>query len=237
MTASPMHLAHPGTRQRFKRWMWEWVFLILTNLLYRIDERGKERLPHEGPVLLYYNHIHYADPFVLLTRLKGVRYAVPVGKREILDEPIIGKMADWYGAIFVSRGEADLVALHACLVVLDAGHVVVVAPEGTRSKTGGLMQGQRGLGFLARRTHAVMQPVAIWGTPDFPSANKRGHRALAHVHFGRPYRVELPATMNRKASESAVTEFAMQELAALLPEHLRGVYSPAPSTPEWVRYV
>ena len=232
-----MRLAHPGAWQRFRHWVLECVFFILINLLYRFDERGKERLPHEGPVLLYYNHIHYADPFVVLSRLKGVRYTVPIGKRELLDEPIIGKLADWYGAIFIARGDADLAALHACLVVLEAGHVVVVAPEGTRSKTGGLMQGQRGLGFLTRRTQTVLQPVAIWGTRDFPSANKRGHRALAHVHFGRPYRVELPATMNRKASETAITEFAMQELAALLPEHMRGVYGPAPSTPEWVRYV
>ncbi len=232
-----MRLAHPGAWQRFKRWLWEWALVILANLLYRFDEQGKERLPRQGPVLLYFNHIHYADPFVLISRLKRVRYTVPIAKRELLDEPIIGKLTDWYGAIFVSRGDADLVALRAGLAVLDAGHVVMVAPEGTRSRTGALMQAQRGLGFLARRTHAVLQPVAIWGTPDFPSANKRGHRALVHVRFGRPYRVELPETMNRKVSESAVTDFAMQELAVLLPEHLRGVYAPAPSTPEWVRYV
>lgn len=232
-----MRLAHPGVWQRFKRWVWEWALIFLVTSLYRFDEQGKDLMPSQGPLLLYYNHIHYADPFVLISRLKRVRYAVPIAKRELVSAPIIGKLIDWYGAIFVSRGDADLTALRAGLAVLHAGQVVMLAPEGTRSKTGALMPAQRGMGFLERRSGAVLQPVAVWGTPNFPASNKRGRRALVHVRFGRPFRVDMAADVDRKAGEEAVVEFAMQELAALLPEDLRGVYAPAGTVPEWVQYV
>ncbi len=231
------YLARPGPWPRFRRGFWHVILYGLVRLLLGIDQRGVERLPAQGPVILYFNHIHYADPFVIIGMLLGNRYAVPIAKLELSTGPLIGKMVRWFGTIFVERGEADMPAFRAGLAVLEAGHVFMISPEGTRSRGQGLLPAKRGTGMLVRRTHAVLQPVAIWGTTDFPGFYKRGKRPVAHIRYGRPYRFEIPPDAPRKEVEAIVSDYAMQELAALLPEELRGVYQPPAAPHPWVRFV
>jgi len=129
--------------------------------------------------------------------------------------PLIGWMIDGCGAIFVDRGGADVGAMRAALEVLEQGHVLLLAPEGTRNKVDHSLQpAQKGLGMMVRRTNPVLMPVAIWGTPDFPGAFKGFRYPRIHVRFGEPYRVNVPADVPRREADAAVSDLAMQELAA-----------------------
>lgn len=231
-------LSTPQAPQRLGRRFWHFLLEVLIRLLVRLDVQGQERLPATGPVILYFNHIHYVDPFVIIGLLRKVRYTVPLAKIELAHGPIIGKMVQWFGTVFVERGEVDMAALRAGLAVLEAGYVYMISPEGTRNKiTHSLQPAQRGMGLLVRRTQATLLPVAIWGTPDFPGAYRKGHRPTIHIRYGRPFKMHVPADVDRRTAESEITSYAMQELAALLPKQMQGVYAPPQQPHPWAEYL
>ncbi len=206
---------HP---RRLGRRFFHWLLRLLIFVLVRIDQQGVEHLPKDGPVLLYYNHIHYVDPFVIIGLLRGKRYVVPIAKTELSTGPVIGQWVTWFGAIFVERGEVDISAARAGLEVLKNGDVLMVAPEGTRNKVNqSLQKAQPGLGMFVRRTNAILQPVAIWGTPSFPGDFRYLRRPVFHIRYGRPFRVVVPPDVSRREADVLISDLAMEELAALLP--------------------
>lgn len=229
------HLVGPDASRRVGRRFFHWLLRLLIFVLVRIDQQGVEYLPEKGPVLLYYNHIHYVDPFVIIGLLRGRRYVVPIAKSELSTGPVIGKWVSWFGAIFVERGEVDISAARAGLDTLKNGDVLMVAPEGTRNKVDqSLQKAQPGLGMFVRRTDAMLQPVAIWGTPNFPGEYKHFRRPVFHIRYGRPFRVVIPPDVSRREADVLISDLAMEELAALLPADMQGVYSPHPEPHPWL---
>ncbi len=229
------HLIGPGAPRRVGRRFFHWLLRLLIFLLARIDQQGLENLPKQGPTLIYYNHIHYVDPFVIIGLLRGVRYVVPIAKTELSTGPVIGKWVTWFGAIFVERGEVDITAARAGLDVLKSGGALLVSPEGTRNKVDhSLQKAQPGMGMFVRRTDAMLQPVAIWGTPSFGSELKHLRRPVFHIHYGQPYRIAVPPGVSRKEADDLIGDIAMEELAALLPESMHGVYQPRQEPHPWV---
>ena len=228
------HLTGPGASRRFGRVFWHWALRLVILILARIDQHGVERLPEKGPVLLYFNHIHYVDPFVIVGLLRGKRYVVPIAKDELASGPIIGKWVTWFGVIYVERGKGDLTATRAGLSVLKNGDVLMMSPEGTRNKVDhSLQKAQPGLGMFVRRTNPVLQPVAIWGTPAFPGSFKHFRRPTFHIRYGQPFRIAIPPGIQRREADVIIGDLAMEELAALLPEEMHGVYQPRQQPHPW----
>ena len=108
-------------------------------------------------------------------------------------------------------------------MVLKAGGMLIVAPEGTRSKTGGLMRGKPGVVWLATQIDVPVMPVAAWGQEKWRERVRRFGRIPIHVRAGAPLRfpqgLPSPETMRRD------TDRIMAQLAALLPPEYRGVYA------------
>ena len=228
MTPKPSSLARPTSVQKWRRRLVGALLWLLVRLFVRLDVQGAERIPESGPIIFYFNHIHYGDPFILAELLQKRRYTVAVAKRELITSPIVGKLMSWYGVIFVEREAADLASLHMGLDVLAAGHCLLIAPEGTRNRVDHSLQpAKRGIGFLARHSRARLQPVAIWGTPELFKDIWRARRARVSVRFGEPFLPEIPAGVRPKVAGQAIADEAMRRLAALLPEKMRGVYGEA----------
>ena len=57
-------------------------------------------------------------------------------------------------------------SLREVLQRLNQGGVLIIAPEGTRSKTGGLLPGKPGTTYLAAKTGVPVLPVGIVGSED-----------------------------------------------------------------------
>jgi 1-acyl-sn-glycerol-3-phosphate acyltransferase len=86
-------------------------------------------LPHSG--LLVSNHLSYLD--ILL--LGALTPAVFVSKADVKQWPVFGWFASWGGTVFVrreKRGEVGAVG-DQIRQLLQAGHLVVLFPEGTSS--------------------------------------------------------------------------------------------------------
>lgn len=208
-------------RRRLFRWgAW--------NLLYRfwlrLHVEGWENIPAEGPVVMMGNHISFLDPVVMISFYPD-RDIVPLAKIEAFDAPIMRYFVSHWGAIPVQRGEVDLKALKSALEHLRQGYVVMLYAEGTRSKTG-LIKGQEGSAYIALKTDALVVPVAIWGTRDFPfSWWRQFRRTDIHVSFGRPFRFRTEGGKLPRDQFGAMTDQAMVQIAKLLPPEWRGVYS------------
>jgi 1-acyl-sn-glycerol-3-phosphate acyltransferase len=224
---------------RFRRRLAYALLDGLVRLLLDVRQEGEPHLP-EGPLIIYYNHVHYADPAVVLALLRGRRYAVPIAKEEVLDLPLIGYFVRHFGVILVARGQADVEALRVARQVLENGHVLLIAPEGTRNRVDFTLQAaRRGMAFLVWHTGAALLPVALVGTERFPATLWRGRRTPVTVRWGRPFRLHLPDGLSRREAQALIMDLAMRELAALLPEEKRGAYRALPpaAPSEWVQYV
>jgi len=212
------------------------VLRSVIRLLLRVETEGMERMPQQGPLILMYNHIHIADPVVLVALMP--RYAVAIAKAEVFGWPVIGPLLRRYPTIPVRRGEMDMAAVRQSVAVLKAGHIFIIAPEGTRSRSGNLQRAKSGIVFLAQRCgDPLVMPVAVTGTPDFPQGLKRLRRVPVHYRFGRPFRFHWPEGRLKRGAMQQMADEAMYELARLLPPEMRGVYSDLEAaTTEWLRF-
>jgi 1-acyl-sn-glycerol-3-phosphate acyltransferase len=217
-TGDQGHPLEMGTWYRFVRG----VVGLLLRLLARLEIEGLEHVPSRGPYLLLVNHLHWLDPPALAVAYphRSYLFAAEKWERHWLLGPFLGSM----DAIFVNRGEVDRRALRQAMAVLRAGGVLGMAPEGTRSKTGGLQRGRSGAAYLAFRTGARFVPTVITGQERvFPSL-RRFRRTTVHVVFGPPFE---PPPVDGRASSSQIHEFTeeiMYRMAAMLPAEYRGVY-------------
>jgi putative phosphoserine phosphatase/1-acylglycerol-3-phosphate O-acyltransferase len=135
----------------------------------RFDLRGVERIPTTGPVLLVANHRSYFDPLVLA--MVAARAGRPIrflGKKEVFDAPVLGRLVRSIGTIEVDRGNDTTAALDAATQALEAGEVVGVLPEGTIPRGPAffepVLRGRTGAARLAAATGAPVVPVGLWGT-------------------------------------------------------------------------
>ena len=187
-------------------------------------------IPREGPVILAANHISNADPVLVgafLTPRLGRRIHW-LGKKEMFDWPIVGWMARTGGVVPVDRAAADVEAFRVAQRILEAGHVLMVFPEGTRSATGELQQPKDGLAMLALRTNATIVPVGVSNAdrvwPKGRPVPVPGRHATLRI--GEPFRVGelLPEGIDRKAAKGLATDLIMRRIAALLDPRHRGPY-------------
>lgn len=190
----------------------------------KIDSEGLENIPQNGPLLIVINHLGHADTPTVMSSLPFMPDAL--GGIELYDVPILGRLADWYGIIWLHRGRADKRALRAALDGLAQGRVLVIAPEGRYSLTGALEEGTTGAAFLAMKSGAPILPIALVGTenPRVFGFLKRFKRAPVQLWVGKLFKLENQESARHEALNQG-TEQIMKALANLLPERYRGEYS------------
>jgi 1-acyl-sn-glycerol-3-phosphate acyltransferase len=211
-------------RRRVLKWL---IRNFALRLLIKLDSvQGIENVPSEGPAILMINHIAFVDPIVVLGCIP--RNVVPMAKIEAYHYPIIGIFPSIWAAIPVRRGEGDRHALRLAMDVLEAGQIVLVAPEGTRSPA--LQAGKEGVAFLAYHTDTPVLPVAIEGTVGFPALYPFGwDKPGAVVQVGAPFRFRRRMRRPDRAMLRQMTDEAMYVLASMLTPARRGVYVDPPA--------
>jgi 1-acyl-sn-glycerol-3-phosphate acyltransferase len=219
----------PGPRRRAVRALMEGVWRVMTTQ----ETLGRENLP-EGPCLLICNHLSNADGFTLYRALRPRRVLFLAGVK--LRSTVMTRLGtETVDTIFIRPGSPDVEALRKSVEALKAGESVLIFPEGSRSRTGGLLRGKKGVALIARRAGVPVVPVALTGTERFMPINDRDmggerlHRAPLRVRFGGPFRVEELATEVAAGPEEderqALVDAMMRRVAELLPPEYRGVYA------------
>ncbi len=192
-------------------------------LMVHVEMDGLDNVPAAGPAILMINHVAFLDPVTLIAGLQ--RRIVPMSKIENLRLPGVNLLIRLWGAINVRRGEVDRAALRQAIEALRGGHLLLMAPEGTRSKSGELQEPHDGIAYVATRTGAMVIPVGIVGTPSIAQNWKRWKRTDVHVTFGRPFYFETAGARVGREELSLMTREAMYQLAAMLPPQQRGRFA------------
>lgn len=197
---------------------------LIVKICLKVTVEGMENFPQKGPLMIVINHLGNADTPTLLSALPTLPDAL--GGIELYDLPILGKLMDWYGIIWLHRGRADTKALRAALNGFAEGRMIVIAPEGRYSLTGALEQGSGGAAFLAYKTDVPILPIALIGTENENVYGylKRFQRAQVGIRVGRMFRLS-ESIRGRQEAVNLGTRKIMQALADLLPEKYRGAYS------------
>jgi 1-acyl-sn-glycerol-3-phosphate acyltransferase len=207
-------------RRKVLRWL---IHQIGYRLLARFDRaENLDYLPEVGSAIVIFNHIAFIDPIVVLSVLP--RNAVPLARHDVGGIPGWGIFPRLWHVIPIRRDQVDREALRMSLAVLEAGEVLLVAPEGTRHPS--LQRAKAGLAYLALKSGAPIVPVAIEGTKGYPKLLVgKDDLSSVTVRLGRPFRYkQLDGPRNRDRLRT-MTDEAMYVLAGMLPEERRGVYS------------
>lgn len=201
----------------------QWIIALLVRVIYRYRVHGAENIPKTGGAMLVVNHLHLFDPAVVAAGISRQIVTLVAEKWEY--NTFLNLFFRGAGVIYVNRGEVDRRALRACQEVLQAGGMLAVAPEGTRSRQGVLQRGKPGVAYLAVRTNALIVPVAFWGVEKL-SEWKRLRRPTCHMVIGEPF--HLPQVEGRITTErlQEMADAVMIRIGQMLPESYRGLYAP-----------
>jgi 1-acyl-sn-glycerol-3-phosphate acyltransferase len=203
--------------------------MLLFRLIARVHVIGVENVPSHGAYIAASNHIGRLDAplvYYLLNR-KDILLMVAEKYRSSAFFRWFVKALD---AIWIDRFNADFAAMRVVLNRLKDGWVVVLAPEGTRSLSGKLDEARPGASYLAAKAGVPVVPVAVTGTYDPKVLSELRHlrRLDITIRVGKSLIFPPVKGVDREAALETYTDEIMCQIAALLPDDMRGVYADHP---------
>lgn len=219
-------------------------FRFVLELVSRgIQVEGRENLPEKPPFLIGFNHFGWAEGLVPHILLSAKNCPYTITKIENM-KGMLGKLLHSFGFIGIRRGEADMGALRRAIKLLENGHIIATALEGTRGRGNERLQSKNakpGLIFLATyfKEPLPIVPMAIWGQNEltFPLIDVEGFRfkdlrnlrkVPLYIKIGKPFIPILEAGKNRTANSrirNALANQLLERIEELLPPNYSGSIS------------
>lgn len=163
--------------------------IIIFKGLFDIKIQGKENIPLKGGAILASNHLSYLDPVVIgLLVPRKINF---MAKRELFENFLFRCFISKLGAFPVRRERLDRKTYQRTLGLLKEGKILVLFPEGTRSRKGNLGPLREGTARIAVKTKVPLIPVVIRGTDKvLPRGKKIIRLAKIKVRIGKPLKSE-----------------------------------------------
>ncbi len=210
-----------------------YVIRTLLRLVAKIEVINKENLRESGSYAFATNHLGILDALLAYYILERWDFFIPVAEKweEYAFLRWLGKHLN---VIFIDRFNPDIRALRLILKRMNNGEVLIIAPEGTRSRDEKLAEGKPGVSYLASKSQFPVIPVALSGTEDriFFGNLKRLKRTTITVTIGEAFTLPPLPKKNKDSALSEYTDEIMCKIAAMLPEKNRGFYSEHPRLKE-----
>ena len=204
------------------RWLLRAITRVYIGRLFDMD--GRELVPRTGGLMVCANHSSNVDPPMVpgfLPRADSWSMAKAEWFRDLR-----GLIFRAYHAFPVVRHTADRSAIRRALAILRGGECLVMYPEGTRVREGGLKHAEPGAGFLALQAKVAVQPVALIGTRAiFPAGTLLPRRGRISLRFGRPFGIASHRPDGRRVTNQEASDAIMVRIAELMPEDVRGEYA------------
>lgn len=210
-----------------------WLIRLIFNLIARVDVSGYENLPKDSSFVIATNHLGFVDVPIAYYALDYWDMFVLIGEKW-QDVKLFRWVGKHFNFIFIDRFNPDLKALRKVIALMEENNILVIAPEGTRSRTGALIEAKPGVSYLASRLGRPIVPVALTGTEDknvFGNL-KRLRRSHFTVKAGPAFTLPALPRENRDEALRQYTDEIMCHIAALLPERYRGFYADHPRLKE-----
>lgn len=167
--------------------MLRFVAWLLIHSIYRLEQKGIEHIPHDGPAVLICNHVSFVDPLVIsAASRRPIRFVMD---HRIFRLPLISFIFRHMRAIPIAPAREDPVMLEAAFAevarALADGELVGIFPEGRITDTGELYPFRPGIQRIVGQTPVPVIPLALrglWGSffsrKDGPAMSKPLRRGL-----------------------------------------------------------
>jgi 1-acyl-sn-glycerol-3-phosphate acyltransferase len=188
-----------------------WICRQTFRLYFRWRVYGVEHVPQTGPAVLAANHASLIDPPIIGAAVR--RQISYLARENLFDRPVLGAALRAWNVVPVDREGGGAAGLRAILERLQAGHAVVLFPEGTRTPHGNLQPARSGIGLLVIKTTAPVVPIRVFGTFEAFSRQMRIPRPRrVCLKFGSPLRFEALRAEAQKCAKARLKEI-YQEVA------------------------
>lgn len=195
-------------------WVGHTIFRAAAKAFFRYQVVGRDKLVTDGPVLIASNHESFLDP-----PLVGIAYDESVhylARKTLFKGPTKWLYPRW-NAIPLDQEAPDMTSLKKIIKILKSGKQVVVFPEGARTLDGELQMGEAGVGLIAAKSRAVIQPVRIFGAYEaLPRGSGRLRFHPVTIVVGDPITLtaEEKKAKGREAYQ-AISDRIMAEIARI----------------------
>jgi len=180
-----------------------------------------ELLPNKGPAIIVSNHLSYYD-WALLSAIFGQKYIVFISNEDLLKRPFIRTLVRFNILINININNPGKRYFKEALQRLHRGDILVIYPEGTRSKTGEMLMPKSGFVKLAIRAGVSIVPVGMKGTYNILPP----HRHIPSFHrcdivIGQPIKIDKDNVLfqkifNQEKNKMNLTDFEEEEIAVII---------------------
>lgn len=198
---------------------------LLLRAACRIDASELDKVPTKGPYILVTNHINFLEaPFLYL--FLRPRRTIAVGKTELWDKAFTRFLMNLWEVLPIKRGAIDIQGMKNCIKVLEDGDFLCLAPEGTRSGDGKLIEGKPGVIMFAQKGNAPIIPLGHWGGENLVSNLKKLKRTPITIKVGEAVNITIPEGVKSDGKvRQQIADEVMVQIARLIPEKYHGVYT------------
>lgn len=211
----PLPAAHAGGRRRVVRPYYRFMRLLAQGafvLYFQGRAFGRENVPPTGGVLLACTHQSFFDPITATCALS--REGNYMARDTLFLNPLFARLIGSLNAFPVKRGMGDVGAVKETLRRLKEGKMVVVFPEGTRTRDGSIGRINANSMAVAKKAGAAIVPTVIDGAFEaWPRTRLAPSPARVYVTYAPAL---LPEQMRSLSGE---------EIAAVVEERLRAALS------------
>ncbi len=142
---------------------------LLIHTLYRVEQRGLDHVPDDGPCIIVCNHVSYVDALVIAASVRRpIRFIMD---HQIFRIPLMNWVFRTMQAIPVASAREDAAmkeaAFAAAAAALRNGEVVGIFPEGRLTSTGEMGDFRPGIERMVTETPVPVVPMALrglWGS-------------------------------------------------------------------------
>jgi len=206
-----------------KQLIWDALRLIVNLLaccLFGFRSWGSRNVP-AGGVIIACNHQSFLDPiFVTLPLRRQIHF---LARRTLFRNLIFGKVISFLNSIPLEREGADIRAMRKGLKVLREGKILLLFPEGTRTRDGTIGRVRAGITVIAARSGCPVVPAAIHGAYEAWPRTQKVFSVFKPISlaFGKPILVPRDADGGYEAYGDQIRE-GLLACQAFLKERRRG---------------
>lgn len=204
-------------------------FMIKKHANLKVE--GVENLKKvKGSTIFICNHLSNSDGLILNEILQENDPTFIAGVK-LSDNEFTKNGISYVKTISIRPNTADKEAISKIVQKLKAGENIMMFPEGTRSRSGEMIEAKKGLLLIAKLAKANIVPMSITGSEVFMPINDKDmggesfNPSNVIVKIGEPMQVPVK---HKEEDKNAYNDRAMFEMmkgiANLLPENYRGVY-------------
>lgn len=210
-----------------------WLLRRLLDLIAKVEVRGADYLPDTGPFVIATNHLGFLDVTMLFYATDRWDVFIPTAEKW-QESAFLRWLGKYLNLVFIDRFNPDIGAMRKIIGLMEQGHIMVIAPEGTRSRVGSMIEGKPGASYLAAKLRRPIVPVGLAGTRDEIVIDNLKHlrRSRVAVTAGPPFMLPPLPAKDRDAALKQDTDEIMCRIAALIPPEYRGVYADHPRLKE-----